>query len=286
MPSYGESRAPEYGTERRDAPAPAPGNSIWQPITITALAIALGAMAFVQVNMRHEQERTNQMIATLSDKHLAKIDALDQRTAAIEQDTGALHTEGATNSTAFREYQKRMAQARAATLKRIEEERNLTAQQLAELNQTQEARFGTVSADITSVKGNLDEAKSGLETVSTKLDRTVGDLGVQSGLVARNHDELMELRRKGERDYAEFDLKKLKDFSRISDVSLKLTKADPKNQRYTVSVMVADKRLEKRDKTALEPVQLYLPGGHKLVEIVVWDVNKDRVIGYVSTPKT
>jgi hypothetical protein len=69
-------------------------------------------------------------------------------------------------------------------------------------------------------------------------------------------------------------------------MSLRLTKADPSHQKYSIAVVVADKHLERRDKTALEPVQFYLNQDHKLVEIVVWDVNKDHVVGYVSSPKS
>ena len=260
-------------------------NSLWQPLTTAALVVALGAMGYVQVNMQHEQERTTRTIAQLAERQQSRIDALETRAATLEEDTSSLHSQTATANSALKDTQKRLNQTRTVALKQIEKEHQLTAQQLSEMAEKSDTRFGSISGEVTSVKSNLDEAKASLDGVSSKLDRTVGDLGVHSGLIARNHDELNDLKRRGERDYAEFDLKKGKDFMRVSDLGLQLTRTDARRQKYTVAVMVADKRLEKKDKTALEPLQLYMPGGHKLVEIVVWDVNKDRVVGYVSSPK-
>src|SRR3989304_5941776 len=111
------------------------------------------------------------------------------------------------------------------------------------------------------------------------------DRGVQSGLIAKNRDELDELKRRGERDYFDFDVKKTKQFSRAGPVSVLLNKTDPKRQKYTVTLLANDKRIEKKDKTLLEPVQFYLQGTRHLVEIVVFPVEKDRVVGYISVPK-
>ena len=66
---------------------------------------------------------------------------------------------------------------------------------------------------------------------------------------------------------------------------LTLKKADPKKNRYTVEVMADDKRLEKRDRTINEPVQIYVAGNRQPNEIVVNEVKKDQVVGYLATPK-
>ncbi len=264
-------------------------SSILQPLMMAAMVLALGAMAFVQVKLQHQENANGAAITQLAQQQQARIDALEARAASIEQDTSVLRTQTSASaqdfSTKLKGTQKNVAAARTLALTQIQKEHDLTAEQISAMAKQEESHYGEVTTDVTAVKGNLDEAKAHLQTVSSKLDTTIGDLGVQSGLIAKNHEELSDLKRRGERNYSEFDLKKGKDFSRVSDLGLRLTKTDIKAQRYTVSVMVADKRLEKKDKTALEPVQLYLPDGRKLVEIVVWDVNKDRVTGYVSSPK-
>jgi chromosome segregation ATPase len=269
---------------------PTPKSSIAQPIIIGVLAVALGTVTFMLVNTRQDQQRMGQTIADLNEKNQSRIDALEQRTSSVEMDAASLHTQGSTLDHQLQDTQKHWTSSarKFALAKDLNETKDQTEQKLTSINEVtmqHENKLGAIDGDITSVKGNLNETKANLDGVSTKLEGAVGDINSHSGLIARNHDELAELRKKGERDYAEFDLKKAKDYTRVSDLSLRLTKADPAHQKYSLAVVVADKHLERRDKTALEPVQFYLTPDHKLVEIVVWDVNKDHVVGYISSPK-
>ncbi|MGB2591625.1 MAG: hypothetical protein WAJ96_13315, partial [Candidatus Acidiferrum sp.] len=120
-----------------------------------------------------------------------------------------------------------------------------------------------------------------------KLERVTGDEGVMSGLIAHNHDDLEELRRRGDRNYYEFTLTKSKHSEKVGPVQITLTKTDPKKSKYTMSVLVDDRNIEKRDKTAGEPVQFYVKGASRMApyEIVVFDVSKNQATGYLSTPK-
>jgi hypothetical protein len=93
------------------------------------------------------------------------------------------------------------------------------------------------------------------------------------------------LRELGERNYFEFDLGKANLPQKVGDIRLVLKKSDPKHNRYTLQVMADDKTVEKRDKTINEPVQLYVSGSHQSYEIVVNEVKKNEVIGYLSTPR-
>ena len=71
----------------------------------------------------------------------------------------------------------------------------------------------------------------------------------------------------------------------LSGVSLELKKADPKHSRYTLQVNADDKRIEKKDKGLNEPVQFYTGRDNLLYEIVVNNINKNQIVGYLSTPK-
>jgi len=113
----------------------------------------------------------------------------------------------------------------------------------------------------------------------------MGDLGVQSGLIATTREDLAELKRRGERDYFEFTLAKSKQFSRVGEMSIKVTKIDPKRQKFTLVVLLNDRSVEKKDRTIYEPVQFYPGGKGALVELVVFEVSKNRVAGYVAAPK-
>jgi chromosome segregation ATPase len=142
--------------------------------------------------------------------------------------------------------------------------------------------------DVTKLGGDVTGVKNDLEDTKSKLERATGDMGVMSGLIARNHDDLEELKRKGDRNYYEFTLSKSKNAQRVGPVQITLNKADQKHSRYTMTVLADDKSIEKKDKTAGEPVQFYVKGTARYApyELVVFDVSKNQVTGYLSTPKS
>jgi uncharacterized coiled-coil protein SlyX len=142
--------------------------------------------------------------------------------------------------------------------------------------------------DVNKLSGDVTGVKGDLEATNAKLERATGDMGVMSGLIARNHDDLEELRRRGDRNYFEFTLHRSKSAQRVGPVQIALTKTDPKRSKYTMMVLADDKSIEKKDKTAGEPVQFYVKGTARMspYEIVVFDVNKNQVTGYLSTPKS
>jgi chromosome segregation ATPase len=142
--------------------------------------------------------------------------------------------------------------------------------------------------DVSKLGGDVSGVKNDLEDTKTKLDRATGDMGVMSGLIARNHDDLEELKRKGDRNYYEFTINKAKTPQRVGPVQISLSKTDQKKSKYTVTVLADDKSIEKKDKTAGEPVQFYVKGTARYApyELVVFDVGKNQVTGYLSTPKS
>ena len=116
--------------------------------------------------------------------------------------------------------------------------------------------------------------------------RTVrGDLGVQSGLIATNARELSALKQMGERNYYEFNIAKSGGAQKIGVVTMSLKKADTKRNKYNLELVADDKKVEKKDKTINEPVQFYVAGARQPLEIVVNEVHKDRIAGYLATPK-
>jgi len=142
--------------------------------------------------------------------------------------------------------------------------------------------------DVTKLNGDVSGVKNDLDATKSKLDRATGDMGVMSGLIARNHDDLEELKRKGDRNYYEFTVQKSKTPQRVGPVQMSLNKTDQKKSKYTMTVLADDKSIEKRDKTAGEPVQFYVKGAQHYApyEIVVFDVGKNQITGYLSTPKS
>jgi hypothetical protein len=144
---------------------------------------------------------------------------------------------------------------------------------------------GSVRNEVGSVKTDVDATKSDLQGTKDKLQQTVGDLGVQSGLIAHTRQDLDLLRRRGERSYYEFTLVKGQGPARVSTISLQLKNSDPKRSKYTLNVMADDRVIEKKDRTMFEPLQFYTGRDRGLYEVVVFAVDKGKVSGYVSTPK-
>jgi chromosome segregation ATPase len=145
--------------------------------------------------------------------------------------------------------------------------------------------LGTVKTDVGGVKNDVATTKASLDATIAKLQNTIGDLGVQSGLIANTRSDLEALKHKGDRQYYEFTLLKGAKPQAISTVSLQLKKTDPKHGKYTVNVTSDDKTIEKKDRNQSEPVQFYTGRDHMLYELVVWTVDKNKITGYLSTPK-
>lgn len=167
--------------------------------------------------------------------------------------------------------------------------------QTAKLEQAQVAatkQIGAVSSDVAAVrtdvggvKTDVAATKSDLESTKTQLKRVVGDAGVMSGLIATNHTELEVLKHKGDRNYIEFTLQKGAKPTLLATVKLQLKKVDEKHSRFTMNVSSDDRNIEKKDKNLDEPVQFYSGKDPVLYEVVVNVIEKNKVSGYLSTPK-
>jgi len=160
----------------------------------------------------------------------------------------------------------------------------LAEEQKKELNAVA-GEVGNVKTDVGGVKTDLGVTKASLEETKAQLQRAVGDLGVQSGLIANTRGDLELLKHKGDRQYYEFTLLKGAQPQAFSTVALQLRKTDAKKGKYTLNVTADDRTIEKKDKNASEPVQFYTGRDHMLYELVVWSVDKNKITGYLSTPK-
>ena len=167
------------------------------------------------------------------------------------------------------------AKADAKLVSQVQQE---ATSKLAEVQQDATTKFTTVSGEVQVVRTDLDATRQ--ELASNQKDIT----DVRTA-IARNGTELAELRRKGERDYFEFDIPKNKRFDRIADVLVQLKKTDVKKQKYDIVIQADDNRVEKKDRATNEPIQFLVGRDRLRYEFVVNYVDKDRIRGYVSTPK-
>jgi len=270
-----------------------------------AVALAGNVYLFTRSNALSDQiaqnrDNTQTQISKLSD---ATTSLLDQRLQELNQQMNtAVKGANDTATTAFKRAQVEAQQQRAQLSGQIEEQQKQVASQIGELKEatnTADSKIsavstdvssvktdvGTVKTDVSSVRADLTSAQSTLDKTGADLKRAMGDMGVMSGLIATNSKDLTALRELGERNYVEFDLSKKQPEKKLGDVILTLKNSDPKRNRYTVEIQANDKRVQKKDKTVNEPVQLYVSENRQPYEIVVNQVKKDEIVGYLSTPK-
>jgi hypothetical protein len=147
------------------------------------------------------------------------------------------------------------------------------------------AKIADVNGEVTNVKTQVATNKSELDKTIGDLKKVTGDLGITSGYVATNSKELDMLKKLGERNYFEFKLAKTKAPQKVGDISLLLKKVDQKKNRFTFELNADDKLVEKRDRTVNEPIQFLTSKAKQPYEIVINEVRKDMIVGYLATPK-
>ena len=226
------------------------------------------------------RERIDQLDKTQTASN-AQLTDLTKRIQAADADTETLAKQlGMTK----KDLDKRSQQLQREQLAQRESQARLAEEQKQQLTQVN-GEVANVKTDVGGVKTDVASTKAELAAAEAKLQSAVGDLGVQSGLIANTRGDLEVLKHKGDRSYYEFTLVKGAKPQPVSTVSLQLKKTDPKRGKFTVNVTSDDKTIEKKDRNVSEPIQFYSGRDHMLYEMVIWSVDKKQAIGYLSTPK-
>ena len=272
------------------------GHVLWNAAIVLALVASVilfignrqiaGSVA--ELNQQHQDQ-----IAKLTEQLAQSNAAVHQSVESLAQQTQETAAQAAASAEARGKQELRKTSSTlSAQLAKQQQLQEATQQQVAgQLNDLQQtsttttSKLGEISGDVSGVKSDVASTQTELARTGSDLKRVMGDMGVMGGLVATNSTQLNALKELGDREYVEFDLKKGAAHQKIGDIQLTLAKADPKRNRFTLQVLADDKTVEKRDRSINEPVQLYLAGNRQPQEIVVNQVKKDEVIGYVSIPK-
>jgi chromosome segregation ATPase len=280
-------------------PPPAAGRS-GSGLGIAVLYGIVVALAAVSVYLFLQVDAMSRDLAALQESVQAEVTKVREASALLgsanQRNLEALRAE---LEEARRNAQSAVGQAREEAVRhaeelarRLQEEQQREQQRLAsELSQVREAAGATsgkieeVAKDVSAVRTEVASTKSELEKTISELKSVRGDLGVQSGLIATNAKELAALKALGDRNYYDFTLTKKQQWQRVGDVSIRLTRTDEKRNRYSILIVADDKQVEKKDKTVNEPVQFYTARARIPYEIVVNQVGKDVITGYLATPK-
>lgn len=164
---------------------------------------------------------------------------------------------------------------------RLAQQETQTQQQVGSVS----SAVSSVQTDVGGVKQDVASTKQELANAVEQLHAAIGDMGVQSGLIAKNSEQLDYLKHLGDRNYFQFTLRKGQPPQAISTIKLQLRKADAKHSRYTLDIFSDDKRLEKINREMDEPLQFYSGKQPMLYEVVVNRIGKNEISGYLSAPK-
>jgi len=150
------------------------------------------------------------------------------------------------------------------------------------IGRREDPRFKKLQSQLDAQGKAIDDTRSQIASTQGDLANTRTEL---SGSIAHTHDELVLLQKRGERNYTEFDLAKSKQFERKGPFSLRLKKANDKHQYADMELIVDDRNLSQKHINLYQPVMFYTPDSPQPVEVVINNISKDHVHGYVSAPK-
>jgi len=226
-------------------------SALWGVALGVLACVAIGSVAFVV----YQRSAANQMAA----QNAAMSASLDQTRSQLQQMTTKLNqmSEAQQQAEAARASKPPAAQHRAAAVRR------------------DDPRWKQVQDELAAHQKAIESTQSDLSSAKTEL----------SGSIAHTHEQLVALARKGERNYYEFDLNKSKQFQREGPIGISLRKANSKHDYADLELMVDDAELTKKHVNMFEPVMLYTSESKQPVELVINQVGKDHIHGYVSTAK-
>jgi chromosome segregation ATPase len=272
---------------------PSPSGPNWKTpalIVVLGLLVASNIFLFVQLNHLRTENSTQvgKLNATLEQMRVDSSEAVQQSTRRVETLQGEL-------ARSRRAAELAVGQAKVDAQRRVQSlQQQMTQEQAAQqqainaVKQTADTattQIASVSTDVGAVKTDVQNTKSQLDETISTLKRATGELDSHSSLIATNGKELQALRELGERNYSEFTIVKSKKPTRVADVLVELKKVDPKRNRFTIAITADDKTVEKKDRTLNEPIQFYTLKARQPDEIVINQVKKDTIVGYLSTPK-
>ena len=230
------------------------------------------AQASVSSQFKAEQQNTAQQIS-----------AVEQKESQVEAANAELQSDLGVVTKKLRVTQSDLTKARQEAAQMHDESDQKIAQVDTNVSDVKTQLATKASTDdLTATNGVVTGVKTDLEGTKNDLKMARSELGT---LIARNHDEIDQLRRMGERDYVEFTVNGRNKPSKVAGVTVELRSVNPSKNQYSVVLVVNDLRTERKNRAVDEPIFFYPNGTHTANEFVVNSVGKDTIKGYISIPK-
>jgi len=260
------------------------GGSSWQlPAIIVLGLIAVGGLAFgwnASNKLDATQQAVTAQVTTLKTGVTQDMSSLKDRLVQDEKTNADLQGDLTVVTNKLKITQGQLKKARAEAAKAVED----TTTKLTALDTSVHTELATKAAndDLKNVDTKVGVVRTDLDTTRDDLKMARSEMGT---LIARNHDEIDQLRRLGERDYIEFTIAGKNKPQKVGNVTVELKGANEKRGQFSVAMTTEDRRLEKKNRFMNEPIFFYLSGTKIPEEVVINKVGKDTVSGYVSIPK-
>ena len=136
--------------------------------------------------------------------------------------------------------------------------------------------------DVNKLNGDVSGVKTDLDATKNSIQMARSEMGT---LIARNHDEIDQLRRMGQRDYFEFTVQRKGGATKVGSIQIELKDTNTKKNQYTINVLADDNSFEKKNRSVNEPIFFYTGSTRSALELVVNKVTKTTATGYLSIPK-
>jgi len=277
-----------------------PDSGAGSKVPIIVLIVAVVALAGATIYLFTQVNTLKGELASVQDTLVKEVSTLrETSTVTTETQERRLEEMRAELEEARAQASEAAGQARVVATRRAEElaqklqeaqlqqqqEQQRVAQQLSqELSQVSETADSTAST-LGQVQTQVAETQGEVDRIVENLKTVTGDLGVQSGLIATNAQELAALRELGDRDYYDFDITRTNAPVRVADIGIRLRDTNKERGRFTLDVVADDKTVRKQARTINEPLQFYVSTARQPYELVVNDVQRQRIIGYIAVPK-
>src|ERR1700726_550394 len=236
----------------------------WVGIIVVALAVVSLVALGVGWSATNHAKTLEQTLGTQAQQVKQNEDVLSQRLAKAEDTNAQLQGELSvvTDKMKLSEVELRRAHAQANKIKAED------AKELAELQNQTTAQLATKASvdDVNKLGTDVTGVKTDLDSTKNSLNMTRGEFGT---LIAKNHDEVEELRRLGERDYYEFTIDKKDQRQKVGDLMLELRGVNPKKNVYTIAMYIDDARYEKKNRSVNEPIYFFSRGTRAPMELTV-----------------
>jgi len=260
------------------------GSPSWQlPAIVVLGVIALGGLAFgwsASSKLDSTQQNVATQLKTTEQQVQQDMSSLKDRLAQDEKANTDLQGDLKVVTDKLKITQGQLKKARTEAAKLNDE----TNQKVTALDTSVHSELATKASsdDVKTVDTKVVGVRTDLDTTKEDLKMAKSEMGT---LIAKNHDEIDQLRRLGERDYTEFTITGRNRPQKVANVTLELKGVNQKHNQFNMAMVVEDKRFEKKNRAANEPIFFYMTGTHIPEEVVINKIGKDTISGYVSIPK-